>query len=119
MNREVILYTTRDGKCPVNNFLDGLELKVVKKIIWTLHIVEETAFVPKTYFKKLESSDGIWEVRIKLASNIYRILCFWDHNNIIVLTHGITKKSQKTPSREIKLAEGYRKDYFRRKKNET
>ena len=42
-----------------------------------------------------------------------------DKGNLIVLTHGIIKKTRKIPVREIRLAEGYRKDYFRRKKNES
>ena len=67
MHREVIFYTTDKGKCPVEEFLDSLELGVVKKIAWTLKIIEEMDFVPKTYFKKLASTDGIWEVRIKVG----------------------------------------------------
>ncbi len=119
MKREIIFYQKKNGVCPIDDFLDSLEMKIVKKIIWTLRIVEETALVPKKYFKKLESTDGIWEVRISFASNIYRLFSFWDKNNLIVLTHGIIKKSQKTPANEIKLAEKYKKDYFRRMENET
>lgn len=51
MNREVIFYTTNTGKCPVEEFLDSLEIKVVRKIAWTLKIIEEMDFVPKTYFE--------------------------------------------------------------------
>ncbi len=118
MSRKVIFYTTDTGKCLVEEFLNNLEVKVVKKIVWTLKIIEEMDLVPKTYFKKLESTDGIWEVRIKVGTNIYRIFSFWDKNNLIVLTHGMIKKSQKTPKNEIKIAESYKKEYFRRKENE-
>ena len=119
MKREIIFYTTAAGKCPVEEYFEGLEINVVKKIAWTLKIIEETDFVPKTYFKKLEATNGIWEVRVKLGTNIYRLFSFWDKNNLVVLTHGIIKKNQKTPAKEIKQAEEYKKDYFRRKKNES
>lgn len=118
MSREVIFYTTSTGKCPVEEFLDSLEINVVKKIAWTLKIIEEMDFVPKTYFKKLVSTEGIWEVRIKYGTNIYRLFSFWDKNNLVVLTHGIIKKSQKTSKNDIKKAETYKTDYFRRKGNE-
>lgn len=100
----------------MQDFLDSLDLSVVQKIAWTLKLIKETDRVPKTYFKKLDGTDGIWEVRIKLASNIYRIFCFWDKNNLVILTHGIVKKTQKTPVKEIRLAESYKNEYFRRKK---
>lgn len=118
MSREVIFYTTSTGKCPVEEFLDSLEISVVKKIAWTLKIIEEMDFVPKTYFKKLVSTDGIWEVRIKSGTNIYRLFSFWDKNNLVVLTHGIIKKSKKTSKNDINKAETYKTDYFRRKGNE-
>ncbi len=113
--RNIIFYETETGKIPVKSFLDSLDITVVKKIAWTFKLIQENDMIPKTYFKKLEGADGIWEVRVKLASNIYRIFSFWDKNNLVVLTHGIIKKTQKTPAKEIKLAENYKKDYFRRK----
>ena len=114
--RQIIFYEKESGKIPVQEFLDSLDISVVQKIAWTFKLIKENDKVPKTYFKKLEGADGIWEVRIKLASNIYRIFSFWDRNNLVILTHGIIKKTQKTPVKEIKLAESYKIDYFRRKK---
>ncbi|MDC7124996.1 MAG: type II toxin-antitoxin system RelE/ParE family toxin [Spirochaetales bacterium] len=117
MKREIEFYETISGSCPVSEFLETLDINVVQKISWTLKLIKETYIVPKTYFKKLENTDDIWEVRVKISSNIYRIFSFWDDNNLIILTHGIVKKTQKTPKKEIKLAESYKNDYFRRKKN--
>jgi len=54
-------------------------------------------------------------VRIQLGNNIYRILGFFDGGNMIVLNHAFTKKTQRIPKKEIKIAESRRKDYFRRK----
>jgi len=118
MAREIIFYETETGKIPVKDFLDSLSITVVKKIFWTFRLIKDNDIVPKTYFKKLENSDGIWEIRIKYGSDIYRIFSFWDKNNLIVLTHGLIKKTQKTPQKDINQALSYKKDYFRRKNYE-
>ena len=114
MKREIILYTTKSGKCPVKDFLDSLSKKVFQKISWVLTLITEVERIPVTYFKKLKDSDDIWECRIKFGSDIYRLFCFFRDGSIIVLTHGIIKKSQKTPSNEIKQAEQYKRDFERR-----
>ena len=74
-------------------------------------------FIPKEYFNKLVNADNIWEIRVKSGNNIFRILGFIDSNNIIVITNGFVKKSQKTPKKEIILAEKRKKDYLERKNN--
>ena len=114
MKREIILYSTKEGKCPVKDFLDSLPKKVFKKITWVLKLITEVDRIPSTYFKKLKGTDDIWECRIKFASDIYRLFCFFQNRKIIVLTHGIIKKTQKTPSNEIERAEKYKLDYNRR-----
>jgi phage-related protein len=116
MHRAVIFYKTDDGKCPVQEFLDSLSGKVAQKMLWTLSLLEDLEIVPSIYFKKLIGTDEIWECRIKYGSNIYRIFCFFDRHSIVVLTHGLVKKSQKTPQREIEKAESYRKDFLSRRK---
>lgn len=67
-------------------------------------------------FKKLKGSD-IWEFRTKYSGSIYRIFALWDTENdtLVVTTHGIIKKTQKTPSKEIKRAEDIRIEYFNTK----
>lgn len=115
MKRTVIFYRTKDGNCPVEDFLDSLPGKVVQKITWVLEILESRGMLPTTYFKKLVNTE-IWECRIQQGSNIYRIFCFFDKGSIIILTHGLIKKTQKTPSDEIKRAEDYRNDYMKRRK---
>ena len=116
MLREIIFYTTHDGKCPTQDFLDSLPKKVFQKIIWVLKLIQELDKVPSIYFKKLTNSDDIWECRISFSSNIYRIFCFFQNGKVIILTHGIMKKTQKTPKEEIQKAEEYKIDYLRRKK---
>lgn len=80
-----------------------------------LSLIEDLDVVPSTYFKRLVSTEEIWECRIQLGSNAYRIFCFFDGNSIIVLTHGLIKKTQKTPQREIERAETYKRDYLQRR----
>ena len=116
MRRTVIFYKTDDGKCPVQEFLDSLSAKIAQKVLWTLSLLEDLEIVPSIYFKKLMGTDEIWECRIKYGSNIYRIFCFFDSHSVVVLTHGLVKKSQKTPQREIERAESYRKEFLSRRK---
>jgi phage-related protein len=115
MTRKIIFYRTKEGNCPVENFLDALPGKVAQKITWTLEILENQGMLPSTYFKKLKNTE-IWECRIQFGSNIYRIFCFFELNSIIVLTHGFIKKSQKTPQKEIERAIQYKNDYISRRK---
>ena len=67
-------------------------------------------------FKKLDDTD-IWEFRILFARIAYRLFAFWDtrEETLIVATHGIIKKTQKTPTKEIRKAERIRKEYFNNK----
>lgn len=114
MSRTVLFYKTTDGKCPIHDFLDSMSGKVARKITWVLKLLEDLEVVPSSYFKKLVSTQEIWECRITYASNAYRILCFFAGNSVVVLTNGFVKKSQKTPTAEIKKAEAYRKDFLKR-----
>ena len=115
MKRSIKFYRTETGKCPTEEFLDSLPGKVAKKVTWTLDIIRSVAIIPKIYFKKIVNSDDIYECRVSHGSNIYRLFCFWDDKSLIILTHGLIKKTQKTPGAEIKKAEKYKIDYFRRK----
>ncbi len=112
--REILFYRTGSNKCPVEDFLDTLSDREVKKVLWVLKLIKELERLPKQYFKKLVNSDDIWEIRIQLGTNTYRLLGFIHKSNLVILTNGFTKKSQKTPKTEIKLAEKRKKEYFRR-----
>ena len=80
-----------------------------------LSLFEDLDVMPRSYFKKLVDTGDIWECRIQFASNAYRIFYFFEGNAVVVLTHGIVKKTEKTPHQEIKRAEAYRRDYLRRR----
>lgn len=115
MNRTVVFYKTVDGKCPIKNFLDSLSGKAAQKVTWVLSLLEDLDIVPSSYFKKLAGTEEIWECRVKFSSNAYRIFCFFADNSVVVLTHGVIKKSQRTPKYEIEKAETYRRDFLKRR----
>lgn len=114
--REIVFYKTEKGDCPIEIFLDGLNAKQAKKVTWVLQIVEEFALVPIQYFKKLDGTDNIWEVRIDAGNDTFRLLGFFDKGNLVILTNGFAKKTQKTPPTEIALAENRKKDWIMRKR---
>lgn len=105
------------GRCPVEEFLNSLNSKRAQKVAWVLQLVEELNSVPVQYFKKLVGSEDIWEVRVQVGSNIYRILGFLDGAELVVLNHAFQKKTQKTPIKEIRVAESRKRDYLARKKS--
>ena len=57
-----------------------------------------------TYILNIESTDGLYEIRVQMGSDIYRIFCFFDQGQLVVIANGFQKKSQKTPRQEIELA---------------
>lgn len=108
-------YKTEREEIPIEEFLDSLSSKQVQKVIWVLRLVEELDNVPRQYFKKLVNTDNIWEVRVQLGNNIFRLLGFLDEPDTLVLTNGFVKKTQKTLAQEIALAERRKRDYFARR----
>ena len=112
--REIIFYKTQSGACPVEEFLDSLAAKQAQKVTWVLNLVETLDMVPIQYFKKLEGTADIWEVRIEFGGNAFRLLGFMDRGSLVILTNGFAKKTQKTPTTEISLAEQRKTDYLNR-----
>lgn len=96
-------------------FIRSLPQKVQEKIIYNYLKIEQ-GIMDKELFKKLDGSD-IWEFRTLFNGNCYRLFSFWDTETetLIIATHGIVKKTQKTPSKEIAKAEEIRKQYFEQK----
>ena len=116
MKHNVQFYKTLDGYCPVMEFIDSLSSKAAQKVTWTLSLLEELDVLPASYFKKLVNSNGIWEVRVSSGSDIYRVFCFFTGKSVVILTHGLVKKTRKTPSGEIERAEAYRREFLSRGK---
>ena len=90
--------------------------KVREKIVWTFLLIEEMQQVPDTYLKHLEGTEGLYEIRIQLWTDIFRIFCFFDAGKLVVLANGFQKKSQKTPKKEIDKALKIMEEYYENKK---
>lgn len=113
--REVTFYRTESGNCPIEQFLDSLTAMQSAKVTWTLGLIEDLDVVPKQYFKKLTGTDDIWEIRIRVGRDSFRILSFFDGPRLVVLNHAFSKQTRKIPKSDIQLAEERKRDYFRRK----
>lgn len=107
MIRKIIAYTEN-----FVNFYKSQDTKIQEKIEYVLDLVRFEKQVPIKFFKYLDSTDGIYEIRIMTTFKSIRILCFLDKGNLVVLTNCFLKKTQKTPRKEIKLAEKLKKEYL-------
>lgn len=96
-------------------FYEDQTEKVKKKIIWTLRIIEQFDHVPQVYLKYLKNTSGLYEIRVQVRNNIFRVFCFFDLNNIVVIGHGFQKKTQKTPKQQIERAEQIKREYYESK----
>jgi phage-related protein len=90
--------------------------KVKDKIIWTFELIEDLKRVPETYLKHIENTEGLFEIRVQQGSDIFRIFCFFDHGQLIVLENGFQKKTQKTPKQEITKALKIKEEYENEKR---
>jgi len=111
---EIVFYRMDSGDCPVEEFLDSLSAKQAQKVTWVMNLIEDLEIVPVKYFKKMTGTDDIWEIRVQSGNNIFRILGFIKENNLVVLNHAFQKKTQKTPRKEIAIAEARKKDHLLR-----
>ena len=71
--------------------------------------------VPEEYLKHLKGTDGLYGLRIQQGSDIFRIFCFFDEGQLIVLANGYQKKTQRTPKSEIEKALRIKKEYEQEK----
>ena len=99
-----------------DDFFSEQKQKVKDKIIWTFDLIEELHRVPETYLKHLENTDGLFEIRVQQGSDIFRIFCFFDQGQLVVLANGFQKKTQKTPKKEIEKALKIKEEYESEKK---
>lgn len=111
MVREILFYADR-----VIDFYKAQDPKIQEKIEYVLDLVRFESYVPVKFFKKLENTEGIYEVRVITYQKSIRILCFLDGGTLVVLTNVFIKKTQKTPNREIKLAEKLKYEYLNNKR---
>ena len=111
MTREIIFFQ--------NYFIDfyiDLDLSVQEKIEYVFKIIRTIDMVPERFIKHIEGTDGLYEIRIKTGSDIYRIFCCFDSGRLVILFNGFQKKSDKTPKKEIEKGLKLKAEYFKQKK---
>ena len=114
---EIEYYKLPNGKKPVEEFIDSLPDKMKAKAFFSIAVLAEYGNALREPYSK-QIGDGLFELRIKFASDITRIFYFFFVDNKVVLTNGFVKKTQNTPPAEIELAKKYKADYEGRKHNE-
>ena len=107
MIRRIIAYKDEFVK-----FYKNQDKKTQEKIEYVLDLVRYERNVPIKFFKYLENTDGVYEIRVITTFKSIRILCFYDEGQLVVLTNCFLKKTQKTPTKEIKIAERLKKEYL-------
>lgn len=95
----------------------SLDFAVQEKIEYVFKIISTVDRIPQKFLKHIEGTEGLYEIRIKVGSNIYRMFCCFDKGKIVIVFHGFQKKSQKTPKKEIKKALKPKEAYVANKKN--
>jgi phage-related protein len=105
--RQVVAY-----KNYFEDFLVEQPIKIQNKIFKIIEAIETLERIPTSYLKHLTGTDGLYEARIQLASDIWRVFCFFDNGKLVILLNGFQKKTQKTPSSEIKKAKKIMKEYY-------
>jgi phage-related protein len=110
--RQVIAYK--------NYFLDFYHEQpdhVQAKMEWTLNFIRLAKQIPEKFFQHITRTKGLFEIRIEVGNNIYRIFCFFDKGNLVVLGNAFQKKTQKTPKKEIEKALRIMEEYYYEKGN--
>jgi phage-related protein len=98
------------------DFYNSQTVSVQAKVDFAIGLVRTLRIVPEKFLKHLEGTDGLYEMRIKVGRNIFRVFCFFDEGNLVILLGGFQKKSAKTPPREIANAEIKKEYYYEKSK---
>jgi phage-related protein len=116
MQWSIDYYVSENGKSPVKDFIDSLSPESKAKFIFIADLLAEYGLnVREPYVKPITGSRKLFEIRMKDRQNIHRIFYFAFTGRRLVLLHGFTKKTSKTPPREIEIAESRMKDFLARK----
>lgn len=97
------------------DFYQEQDEKVKLKIQYVLELIKQIDRVPEKFLKHLSGTEGLYEIRVEVKSNIYRVFCCFDEGKLIILFNGFNKKSQKTPKTELEKALKLMTQYFERK----
>jgi phage-related protein len=109
--REIIAY-----KNYFEDFLQKQSIKVQNKIFKILEAIETLERIPTNYLKLIAETKGLYEAKIQVGTDIWRVFCFFDSGRLVILLNGFQKKTQKTPKKEIEKAKKLMKEYYENKK---
>ena len=98
------------------DFYISLDSSVQEKIEYVFKVIRTVDNIPQKFLKHIEGTNGLYEIRIKFGSVIYRVFCCFDAGKIVILFNGFQKKSQKTPKKEINKALKLKHEYFYKRK---
>jgi phage-related protein len=98
------------------DFLLKQPIKVQNKIFKILEAIETLERIPTTYLKLIAETKGLYEARIQIGTDIWRVFCFFDKGKLVILLNGFQKKTQKTPKNEIEKAKRLMREYYENKK---
>lgn len=98
------------------SFFNAQPETVKDKIDYVLFLISVAERIPKKFFGHMSGYDGLFEIRIEIESNIFRIFCCFDEGYLVVLFNGFQKKTQKTPKNVIEKALKIKQEYFEYKK---
>ena len=93
-------------------FYDKQVSSVRQKINYVLNLLRIEEHIPSRFFRNIENVRGLFEIRIEMESNIFRIFCCFDEGKLVILFNGFQKKTQKTPSEEIEKALKIKEAYY-------
>lgn len=93
-------------------FYESKEDKVRRKIDFVLKLVSTEAWVPSKFLRPIVNRPSLYEVRIQCDTNQYRIFCFFESTNKLILLNLIHKKTQKTPKQALDLAQQLKREYY-------
>jgi len=117
MSWNIDFYQKENGEIPAYDFLQSLPAKLQAKAFSEIELLEQCGTMLKEpYVKPIvgKKYQGLWEIRIRFASENARIFYFMFFGNTFVLLHGFKKKTMRTPLRELERALQYKADYERR-----
>lgn len=110
--RQVVAYANY-----FKDFKKTLSRQVLSKIYQVFIYIMTFEDVPEKFLKSIVNVKGLYEIRVEESGNIYRIFCCMDEGNLVILFNGFQKKTQKTPSNEIKRAKRIMDEYFQQKQD--
>lgn len=109
---DAVFFTTASGRSPVEDFINQQDEKAANKIYRTIGLLKKFGFrLPGKHIKSLKNTNGLWELRIKTRARTYRIFVAQVERKLVLLLHAISKKTQKTPARDLKTAQERLREY--------